>query len=385
MSLCRQLLAVCYLVGVAMVFDGPEKSLAADRHRVYFGTYTSAGSKGIYTATFDVSTGDCDEPMLAAELANPSFLAIDRSGRQLYSVSEVAEADGKPGGALRAYRIEKSGQLKFLNQQSSEGVAPCHVSLDREGTTLLVANYGSPTAASFPIDNEGKLGAAASIMRHTGTSVDKGRQEAPHPHSINLNPSNKFAVVADLGIDRVAIYKFNPQTHQLAAHRPAEVAVAPGAGPRHFAFHPTGKFGYVINELNSTITAFAFDAEKGTLSEIQNITTLPENSPPSWTAEVVVHPSGKFVYGSNRGHDSLAIFRVNQETGKLTAAGHQPTGGKIPRNFVIDPTGTFVLAANQDSHTVNVMRINQETGLLTPVGKPIEVKSPVCVRFVPQP
>ena len=284
-------------------------------------------------------------------------------------------------------RIEPAdGTLRLLNQQSSVGSGPCHLSVDRTGKNVLVANYGSGSVACLPIQADGSLNAATSFLQHQGKSVDSSRQAGPHAHSINLDLANRFAIVADLGLDRVFVYKLDADKGTLTPHEPAFAAVAPGSGPRHFAFHPGGQFGYVINEMANTVTAFAYDADRGILTEIQTISTLPPSFHGNTScAEVQFHPSGKFLYGSNRGHDSIAIFNVDRTTGKLTAAGHQPTLGKNPRNFALDPTGTYLLAENQDSDSIVVFRIDQTTGGLTQVGEPLRIPMPVCIRMIPKP
>jgi 6-phosphogluconolactonase len=257
--------------------------------------------------------------------------------------------------------------------------------VDAAGKNVLVANYGGGSVCVLPIGPDGKLAAASSSIQHRGSSVNKDRQEAPHAHSINLDPANKFAFAADLGLDQVVIYRFDGAKGLLTANDPPAAAVAPGNGPRHFAFHPTGKYAFVNNEMTSSVTSFAFDPVRGILKEIHTLSTIPEPTPGNSTAETVVHPSGQFVYVSNRGHDSLAIYRCDLATGRLTGMGHQSTGGKTPRNFNIDPSGRFVLAANQSTNNVVVLGIDQTTGKLTPTGHSIEVGSPVCVRFVPLP
>jgi 6-phosphogluconolactonase len=353
--------------------------------RVYIGTYTGEKSKGIYLSQLDLATGALAAVELAAEAKNPSFLAIHPNRQFVYAVSEVADGGNKPTGAVSAFAVEpKSGKLKLLNQQSSHGAGPCHLVVDLTGKNVLVANYGGGSCAVLPIGSDGKLGEATAAIQHAGKSVNPGRQEGPHAHSINLDPANRFAFVADLGLDKVLVYKFDAAKGSLTANNPPAAAVAPGAGPRHFAIHPSGKFAYVINEIANTVTAFAYDASRGALQEIQSITTLPEGyKATSHTAEVVVHPSGKFLYGSNRGHDSLAIFAIDPASGKLTAGGHQPTGGKTPRNFAIDPSGKWVLAENQESGTIVVLKVDPQTGGLTPSGRQLEVPAPVCVRMVP--
>ncbi|MBS0265872.1 MAG: lactonase family protein [Planctomycetes bacterium] len=350
---------------------------------VYVGTYTGGESKGIYQARLNPTTGALTGVELAAEIKNPSFLAIHPNRKFLYAVSEVSDAGGKPTGGVVAFAIDQqTGKLKLLNQQVSAGAGPCHLVVDKAGKNVLVANYGGGSCTSLPIAADGSLQPASSAIQHTGKSVNASRQEGPHAHSINLDAANKFAFVADLGLDQVLVYRFDPAAGRLVANQPPHVAVAPGSGPRHFALSPSGKTAYVINELANTVTVLSYDAERGVLQELQTITTLPADfSGTSYTAEVVVHPSGKFVYGSNRGHDSLAIFTADGATGKLTARGHQKTGGKTPRNFAIDPSGKWLLAENQDSGTIVVFQINPETGELKQAGQPVAIPFPVCVRF----
>ena len=365
--------------------------MAADapsgKQRVYFGTYTGKVSKGIYRSELDLATGKLSPPVLAGEAASPSFLAIAPNQKFLYSVGEISDFGGKKAGAVNAFAIDAAtGNLKLLNQQSSGGPGPCHVVVDREGKNVLVANYGGGSAAVLPIQADGKLSEASSFVQHKGTSVDKGRQEAPHAHSINVDAKNRFAFVADLGLDTVQVYKFDAAKGTLTPNDPPAAKVELGSGPRHFAFHPSGKFAYVINEMLLTVTVFDYDADKGILAPDQTITTLPAgviDRKGMSTAEVVVHPSGKFLYGSNRGHHSIAIFSINQSTGKLTEVGHQSMGIKTPRNFNIDPTGNYLLVANQDGDSVVVFRVDQDTGKLEPTGSTIEVPMPVCVKFLP--
>jgi len=350
---------------------------------VFVGTYTGGDSKGIYRFELNTDTGKASAPSLAAEVTSPSFLAIAPSRKFLYAVSEIDAFQGKKTGAVSAFAVDpKTGALTALNAESVGGAGPCHLVVDKAGKNVLVANYGGGSAAVLPIAADGRVKPLSSFAQHKGSSVDKGRQSEPHAHSINLDKANKFAFVADLGLDQVVVYKFDPESGTITPNSPAAAEVAPGSGPRHFAFHPSGSFAYVINELNSTITAFAYDAEKGVLREMQSITTLPSGAKGSnYPAEVVVHPSGRFVYGSNRGHDSIAAFMVDETSGKLTPVGHQGTGVKNPRNFAIDPTGKFLLVANQDLNTVVVFKIDQKTGNLEETGQTVKVGKPVCLRF----
>jgi 6-phosphogluconolactonase len=359
--------------------------------RVYVGTYTGGNgddkSQGIYLLDLDLKSGKLGTPRLAAEATNPSFLAIHPNRRFLYAVSEVGGADGQRSGAVLGFSIDQaSGNLTPINHQLSRGNGPCHLVVDRAGKNVLVANYGSGSVACLPIDAAGRLSASSSFIQHKGVGTDPGRQEGPHAHSINLDAAGRFAVAADLGLDKVLVYRFDTEKGTLEANEPPFATVAPKSGPRHFAFDPGGRFGYVINEMANTVTAFAYDYAKGSLNEVQTISTLPGDfRGTSYTAEVQVHPSGKFVFGSNRGHDSIAIFAVSAETGKLSLVGIEPTQGKNPRNFAIDPTGAMLLAENGDSDTIVVFRIDPQSGKLQPTGQSVRVPKPVCIKMIPEP
>jgi 6-phosphogluconolactonase len=353
---------------------------------VYFGTYTNNDkSKGIYVSRFNSQTGELTPPQLAGEARNPSYLAVHPKGTHVYAVSEVGETDGKPGGSVLAFRIQTDGTLAPMNRQSTVGGGPAHIVADKGGRHVLVANYGGGSVAVLPIDADGSVKPHSAFMQHSGKGADPKRQDAPHAHSINLDPANRFAYVPDLGIDKVMIYRFDSAKGLLQANDPPFAAVDPGAGPRHFAFHPQGRFAYVINEMSCKITAFTADPSKGALTPIQTISTLPGDGTVQAgysTADVQVHPSGKFLYGSNRGHDSIAVFAIEPKTGRLTLVQHEPTGGSTPRAFGLDPSGQFLLAANQRSDSVVVFRIDQSTGRLTPTGHTISMGAPVCVKFV---
>ncbi len=355
--------------------------------RVYVGTYTQRGSQGIYLAHLEQATGQLQLAGLAAEVTNPSFLAIHPNRRFLFAVGEVSKSAGGPGGTVSAFAIDAAtGKLTLLNQKSSQGAGPCHVVVDPPGKNVLVANYGSGSAACLPVADSGQLRDATPKVQHEGSSVNPQRQKGPHAHSINLDAANRFAVVADLGLDKVMIYRFNAAAGTLTPNDPAFVKLAPGSGPRHFAFHPNGRFAYVINELNSTVTAFAYDARRGALQTVATVSTLPKGfSGSNTTAEVQVHPSGKFLYGSNRGHHSIAVFAIDANSGRLSPLGHTPTQGKTPRNFGIDPSGRWLLAANQDSDTVMVFRVDPKTGKPFPTGQGIHVPMPVCVKMAAPP
>lgn len=358
--------------------DAPAKDL------VLIGTYSSGDKEGIYTAELERSTGELKLLATSGHVKNPSFVAIHPSRRFVYAVSEVGDYRDTGGGAVTSFGLDPStGKLTPLNHQPSTSAGPCHLVVDRQGKNVLVANYGGGTAAVLPIADDGELLPPSSTVRHTGSSVNKSRQEAPHPHSINLDVANRFVFVADLGTDKVNVYRFDPAKGTLTPNDPPAVDLEPGSGPRHFTFHPSGNFAYVINEMASTITALSYDPARGTLKPIATVSTLPEDfQGENTTAEVRVHPSGKFLYGSNRGHDSIAIFAIDQATGKPTPVGHQATGGRTPRNFNIHPDGHLLLAANQDSNNINVFHIDTQTGKLDSTRYSLDVPRPVCVRFL---
>lgn len=382
----RSLLYVCAVAMFLSMTAASSLSLAADgTYRAYVGTYTGAKSEGIYTFEFNAGAGSATKAELAAKTENPSFVAIHPTGKWLYAVNEISEFRGEKAGAISAFSIDKrTGKLTPLNQQSAKGTVTCHLVVDKGGKFVLAANYGSGSVCSLPINDDGSVGEAVSFVQHTGSGVNRQRQEGPHAHSINLDAANRFAVAADLGVDKVFVYRFDPNTGKLTPNEPPFANVAPGSGPRHFAFHPSGKYGYVINEMRLTVTAFDYDASQGTLQELQTITTLPGPAERGYsTAEVVAHPSGKFLYGSNRGHHTIAIFSIDENNGRLTAIGHEPTRGETPRNFAIDPTGAYLFAENQGTDSIVVFRIDQETGRLSATETVIDVPSPVCLRFVP--
>jgi 6-phosphogluconolactonase len=373
------LLALPGLAGAAM---GAEATAESAMH-VYFGTYTGDASKGIYVSHFDAASGQLSAPQLAAEVVSPAFLALHPNRGFLYAVNEIGSFKDLPGGAVSAFAIEPgTGRLRLLNQESTRGGGPCHLTVDPSGSAVLVANYGGGSIAVLPVRPNGDLGPTQVFVQHSGSSVNSQRQLAPHAHGIYVDASNRFVFVPDLGIDKVLVYRWDSTALALQPHESPATRLAPGAGPRHFAFHPGGRFAYVINELLNTITAFAYAPTSGLLQEIQTLTTLPEHfEGQNSTAEIVVHPSGRFLYGSNRGHDSLAMYAIDPSTGRLVLLGHEPTQGRTPRNFAIDPTGTWLLAANQGSGNVVVFRVNRETGKLQSVGHAVAVPTPVCVLF----
>lgn len=380
--------ALLCALGVLVLADRPALAAAApgDTHQVFFGTYSRGKSKGIYRATFDAGAGRLGPVELAAEASDPSFLAVHPNGRVLYAIDERSDPAKTPGRGVAAYAIGPRGALTKLNEQEVGGPGPCHVSVDRAGKVLVVANYSGGSVAAIALEADGRLGALGSVVRHTGSSVHPTRQKAPHAHAATLAPDDRFVLVPDLGIDRVLVYRLDAAKAQLTPATPPGAALAPGAGPRHVAFRPDAKFVYAINELQCTLTAFRYDAATGGLGEVQTISTLPagESVKPGFsTAEVWVHPNGKFLYGSNRGHDTIAVFAIEAGTGRLTLVEHEATQGRTPRHFAIDPTGRWLLAENQGSDTVVVFRLDAGSGKLEPTGQVVEVPMPVCAVFVP--
>jgi 6-phosphogluconolactonase len=382
-------LALALLAGVTIDVAGDQASDVMDLSKetlVYVGTYTRGQSKGIYVFRLQADNGGTLVPLgLAAETQNPSYLEIDYTRRLLFAANEMDEFEGKPTGAISAFKIDSAtGKLTLLNQHSSMGKGPCHVLLDKENRHLLVANYSSGTVAILPIGVDGHLGEATSVIQHTGSSVNPKRQAGPHAHCTALDPANRFAFACDLGLDTVLTYRFDAQGGKLTPGDPAFTTVKPGAGPRDMAFRPDGRFAYVANELDSTITAFAYDANTGALKELQTVSTLPEYFEGSNSvAEVGIHPSGKWLYVSNRGHNSVVLFNVDPQRGTLTFVEAQGTGGKTPRHFGIEPSAKHLAIANQNSDTVLVARIDSGNGRLKPSGVFASVPSPVFVKFLP--
>ena len=352
---------------------------APDSYWVYFGTYTGKESKGIYRSKLDVATGKLSPAELAAEVASPSFVNVHPSQKYLYA---VGEAGGKEGGGVHAYAIDaKTGALTKLNEGTSGGGGPCHVAVNAAGTHAVVANYGGGSTAVFKLGADGKLGDRTAFVQHKGNSTDKGRQEAPHAHFGAFSPGGEYALTVDLGLDRIKVFKFDPATGKVDDDAAADVTTPAGSGPRHLAIAPAGDFGYVCGELNSTVNVVKFDWKGGKHEVIQTLSTLPEPVKGNSTAECILHPNGKFVYVSNRGHNSVAVFAVGEDK-KLTAAGRITGDIKIPRNFNIDPTGRWMLIASQDGDKIGVYDLDPKTGLAKETGESVKVGMPVCVKFV---
>jgi 6-phosphogluconolactonase len=352
----------------------------------YVGTYTEEGgkSKGIYAFRYDAATAQITPLGLAAETTNPSFVAPSPNGKYLYAVNEVGKYNGPNSGGVSAFSIDHTtGKLTFLNEVASRGADPCYIIVDKTGKYVLVANYTGGSVAVFPILADGKLGEASGFVQHTGHGFDPKRQEGPHAHSIDLSPDNRFAMVDDLGLDELLVYKFDASKGSLTPNDPPFIKLDAGAGPRHFVLRPDGKFAYVVAEMGHTVTVFSNDPVSGKLQPLQSITTLPKDfQGRNDDAEIQIHPSGKFLYASNRGEDTIVVYSIDAAKGILTQVGSVLTGGKEPRSFEIDPTGTLLFAENQKSDNIAVFKIDAKTGALTSTGKVLEVASPVCLKFV---
>jgi 6-phosphogluconolactonase len=361
----------------------PFLSLAAnagDSYFVYFGTYTASVSKGIYAARFDPGSGKVEMLGAVAEAANPSFLAIRPDHRFLYAVNWRASGT-EPGNMVSAFSIDaRTAKLSFLNNVPSKGEQPTHLALDSTGKTLVVANYGSGTAAAFSVAEDGRLGEAFWVDQHSGPPVE-AHGGVPHAHDVLFSPDTRLLFIAELGLDRVYSYRFDAARRAISPYDPPFTATGPGSGPRHLAPHPNGRFLYANNETNSTVTVFG--REGGVLKEIQTSSTLPPDfKGRNSTAEIQIDRAGKFLYVSNRGHDSIAVFAVESANGRITPVEYVSTQGKTPRNFSLDPTGTYLFAANENSSTVVLFRVDRGTGRLTPSGTVLDVPSPSCVIFL---
>jgi 6-phosphogluconolactonase len=351
---------------------------AKGEYIAYVGTYTRPNkSKGIYAWRFQSATGKLTPIGLVGETASPSFLAVHPNHKFLYAVNEISNYEGKKAGSVSSFAMDtKTGQLKLLNTVSSRGDGPCHLVVDPSGKWLYVANYGGGSVAEYPVHDDGSLGESSAFVQHAGSSVNRGRQSSPHGHSTVISPDGKSVYVADLGLDQVLSYKVGG----LTPNDPPFIKISPGAGPRHLAFTPNGKFAYVMTEMTASVVAFKHTG--GKFEELQSLPTT-EMAPNVSGAEIAVHPSGRFVYSSTRGANLIDGFAIDAAKGTLTPVERTPSGGKTPRNFAIDPTGAFLLAAHQDSDNVVVFRIDAKTGKLTPTGDVIEAFNPVCVIFVP--
>jgi 6-phosphogluconolactonase len=375
----RLLFASLLLTASAPAAEDPR----AGEYFVYFGTYTAGTSKGIYASRFEPDSAKLTALGPMAEAPNPSFLALSPNGRYLYAVNWKGSETVK-GDTVSAYAVDgRTGRLTFLNKVDSGGEMPTHLTVDRTGRMLLAVNYGSGSVSAFAIAQDGRLGARTSFDQHQGSSVVKGRQEGPHAHAVLLSGDNRFAFVADLGLDQVFSYRLDPSKARFVPNDPPFTKVAAGRGPRHLAFRLDYRFLYANNEINSTVTTFAYDPAAGGLNEVQTVSTLPAGfSGTNSTAEIQTDAAGRFLYVSNRGHDSIAVFAIDPPTGRLTAVEHVSTQGRTPRNFSLDPTGRYLFAANENSGTVVLFRVEANSGRLSPAGRVLEVPSPSCIIFL---
>jgi 6-phosphogluconolactonase len=362
---------------------------AANSYLAYVGTYTASSSKGIYSFRFDPATGQLKAIGVAAELPNPSFLATDPQHRFLYAVTEMGPEPGaddyKKNGFVSSYSIDrKTGALTFLNKVDAGGGGSCHLVVDKTGKMLFVANYGSGNVASFAIKADGSIGERTGFYQHSGSSVDPARQKGPHAHAVVLSPDNRFLFVPDLGTDQVKIYRVDARKGTFSPNDPASGQVKAGYGPRHFAFGRGGKYAYALCEMGSSVAVFSYDSAKGSLTPVQTISNLPDDfKGEDNSAEIEVDRSGRFLYASNRGNDSITVFSIDPAKGTLTKVQVVPTQGKTPRNFALDPTGKYLIAANQDSSTMVVFSVDPKDGQLKPEGQPIDTPSPIAILFVP--
>jgi 6-phosphogluconolactonase len=351
---------------------------------VMVGTYTVRGSEGIYTYRMDRSDGSLSAIGVTPAGPNPSFLAVDREQRHLYAVNEVEAWEGEPGGRVRAFELDRpTGSLRPLGHRSTRGPGPCHLAVDRTGRCVVVSNYSGGSVVSYPVQPDGALGAAATFVQHPAPSSPAGRQDGPHAHCAVLDPGNQYVLVPDLGLNRLMTYRLEAATGRLAAHDPPWTDLHPGAGPRHAVFHPNGRFLYAIDELDSTISVLAYPGA-GVLERVDHVSTLPAG----WTgentcADIHFSPDGRYLYGSNRGHDSIAIYSVDGPTGALRTLGHVMTRGRCPRNFAVG--ASFLYVANQDSDRVVCFARDPETGGLSPTGIVHHVPCPVCVIILEPP
>ncbi len=374
---------------------GEGRNAVASPSLVFVGTYTEpirfgtgqilqGGGRGIYCLRLDPASGELTQCGLTEGVRNPSYLAFDRERRFLYAVNELKEFAGEPGGAVSAFAIDRAtGALRLINKVASQGGDPCHLMVTPQGGHVLAANFMTGHVTVLPIRPDGGLLPARQVILHAGSSIDPVRQTGPHAHAVAMDAAGRFVFVPDLGLDQVVVYRFDAAAGRLLPAEPPFVAAAPGAGPRQLVMHPDGRHAYLVNELNCTMTAFDYDAASGRLTELQTLPTLPEDfTGRNICAEVQVSPDGRFLYGSNRGHDSLVAYAIEKVSGRLSLLGHTSTGGEIPRNFDISPDGRWLAVANQDTGDVVMFRRDQASGALTRVGTPVAVPTPVCVRFL---
>jgi len=409
MKLNRTLLGLGLTLGLALIGGGSALAEGPD-YFMYFGTYTGfkyvhhsrtygvgeSHSKGIYVSRYHSATGEVSEPELAAEIVNPSFLAIHPNHRFLYAVTEDPLSLGPPldhASYVSAYSIDPAtGKLHLLNTLPTGGTSTCFISLDKTGKYVMMANFGSSSVTVIRVKEDGSLGEMTAFIQDTGHSVNTSIQNEPHPHSILVSPDNRYVIVSDLGIDKVLIFRFDQSTGELSPPGPAFATVAPGGGPRHFTFDADGRFGYQLSEMSGAVNVYSWNAGAGTLANVQEVQTVPAGfDGTNHSAEIQIHPNGKFLYESNRrtrgeelrGPDTIGVFAIDQEKGTLKEVEQPLSGGIMPRNFSIDPTGKYLFAANQMSNNVVLFSIDPDSGRLKPTGKELKVDTPVCIQFAP--
>lgn len=355
--------------------------MASQDYRLYVGTYTQGDREGIYVYNYNAADGTMERVQAVGGVRNPSYLAVHPGKDHLYSVSELS---GNGGGGACAFSVERpSGKLTQLNQQPTHGGSPCYISVDKTGKWALTANYSGGNVTVFPIGEGGRLESPSMVLQHGGSGPNERRQQGPHPHCVILDESNRYAFVPDLGIDRIMIYRFDAEIGVIRANDPSHVKTEPGAGPRHITFHPNGRLAFSIQELGCTLSSYEYDPETGTLRTLQTVPALPPGFEGENTcADIHVSPDGKFVYGSNRGHDSIVAYGIIEQTGVMEYVGHYSTQGETPRNFAIDPEGNHLLAANQRTNNVVVFKIDKQSGALEASGTVEEIPSPVCLKFM---
>lgn len=375
-------ITVVFISLISIVFTGVDTS--QNKEFLYVGTYNEKDTPGIFVFEFDRQTGKLDLIQEVGGMRSPSYLEINPNGRFLYSVNRSSVLDEKKWGSVSAYQInQESGKLVHLNDQPSFGSESCHISIDSKGRLVFVSNYSTGNLTLFPINQNGSLDVISDAVEHFGSSINQQRQKKPHVHQSILSNDDAFLFVSDLGIDKVKVYSIDYKEKKLTAQSNSDGIVNQGSGPRHFAMHGNSKFAYVINELSSTVTFFNYDEISGKLTPIQTISTVPQDyDGTNYCADIHIHPSGKFLYGSNRGHNSLAIFEIDQDSGKLSIVGYQSTYGEWPRNFLIDPKGEYIFVANQNSSNIVLYTVDSNTGHLKKIGSDVNVPKPVCLKIL---
>ena len=373
-------------IALVLILNATSMRAQAGKNKVFvlIGSHETGPGKGFSLATFDTVSGMLSTPHFIAEAAAPSYFEISKYKKFLYSCNSITDFMGKKEGAVSAFSLDrKTGKLSLINQKLSAGENPCHVSLDKTGKFLFAANYNSGSVVAYRILSDGSLGEKTGFDQHSGSSIDPDRQEGPHAHCIKVDPTNHFVLATDLGTDKLMVYKFNSETGSFEANDPAFAKVTPGLGPRHFTFHPNGKYCYLLNEMGGKIVVFSWNSNKGVLTELQTISTLPQNfAGYNKSAEIRVHPSGKFLYCTNRGPNTIAVFSIDKSTGKLTYMEEVPTKGDMPRNFDFDPSGKWLVVTNHDGNNAVVFRIDVKTGKLTQNGEPVSVHNPFRLAFL---